>query len=126
MKKRTRLLLAAVAAAMVMAGCSTGGPSGIDNISTDNQEKVMNQDVQNNKRQNNPQEAEISENEAFQIALADAKLTADELTHSKVRLDYDDGVLEYEVDLRVGYQEYDYDIDANTGDIRSKDVDIDD
>ena len=112
MKKKTRLLLAVLATTMVMAGCSRG-------------------DVPNAYRaaddiQINQQDPAISQDEALQIALADAGLSEDALTHSKVRLDYDDGVLEYEVDLRAGYHEYDYDIDANAGSIRSKDVEISD
>ena len=38
-------------------------------------------------------------------------------------VDYDDGVMEYEVEFYAGNKEYDYDIDAMTGAIRSMDQD---
>ena len=67
----------------------------------------------------------ISEEEAKAIALKDAGLT-EEVSGIRVKLETDDGVQEYEVDFYAGYKEYDYDIDAQTGEIRSKDMDIDD
>ena len=70
--------------------------------------------------------AELSEDEAKNIALADAGVAENEVANIRVRLGMDDGVQEYEVDFYVGNQEYDYDIDASTGGIRSKDMEIED
>ena len=39
-------------------------------------------------------------------------------------MDWDDGRMEYEVEFWSGTTEYDYDIDALTGEIRSYDRDI--
>lgn len=68
----------------------------------------------------------ISEEEAKKIALSDAGVEENDVTQMRVTLGVDDGVEEYEVDFYVGNQEYDYDIEAATGTIRSKDMDIDD
>lgn len=68
----------------------------------------------------------ISEEEAKAIALKDAGLTEEEVSSIRVKMETDDGVQEYEVDFYAGDKEYDYDIDAQTGEIRSKDMDIDD
>ena len=68
----------------------------------------------------------ISKDEAKSIALDHAGLSENDITRLRVDLDYDDGVPEYEVDFRYGGYEYDYDIHAETGKIRSWDKDWDD
>lgn len=73
-----------------------------------------------------PADSKISEEKAKSIALNHAGLKESEVKFLHVELDYDDGVLRYEVDFRQGNYEYDYDIDANTGKILSYDKDIDD
>lgn len=115
MKKRTRLALIIAATAMVMAGCS-GNKNAASGEQSNNQQESTTQQS----------EAKISEEEALQIALDNAKVAKEDVTNHRVKKEYDDGVLEYEVDFYVGNQEYDYDIDANTGAIRSKDTDIED
>ena len=71
------------------------------------------------------QDTVISEDDAKAIALKDAGLTEEEVTGIRVKLETDHGVRKYEVDFYAGDKEYDYDIDAQTGEIRSKDMDID-
>ena len=70
--------------------------------------------------------AAITEAEAKQIALDHAGVSESETERMRVKLDYDDGVQEYEVNFYVGNREYDYDINAATGEIRSHDSEIDD
>lgn len=65
----------------------------------------------------------ISEEQAQKIALEHAKLTADQVTGLHVSYDVDDGVPEYEVEFRYDGWEYEYDIHAETGEIRSYDRD---
>lgn len=72
------------------------------------------------------QSDKISEKKAKEIALQHAQLSESQVTALFVELDYDDGVLRYEVDFRSGGYEYDYDIDAATGTIMSYDKDFDD
>lgn len=77
---------------------------------------------------NTPQPTDVSgrltEEEAKQIALTHASVSESDTQRLRVRLDYDDGVQEYEVTFYVGNREYDYDIDAQTGTIRSFDSEI--
>ena len=79
---------------------------------------------------NTPQPTDVSgritEADAKQIALDHAGISESETDRLRVKLDYDDGVQEYEVTFYVGNREYDYDIDAATGTIRSFDSEIDD
>jgi len=64
--------------------------------------------------------AAITEAKAKEIALAKAPVGA---TVVKCELDWDDGVLVYELELRYGFTEYDCEVDAATGTILSWDVD---
>ena len=75
----------------------------------------------------NPTEPQrLTKEEAISIALADAGLGQDQVTGLRVEFDYDGGVPEYEVDFRHGGYEYDYEIHAETGAIRSRDKDRED
>ena len=66
----------------------------------------------------------ITEDQAREIALADAGLTAEEVTFLKTQLDRDDGRLVYDVEFYTAdYTEYDYEIDAADGTVLSSDFD---
>lgn len=65
----------------------------------------------------------ITAEEAQSIALKHAGLTADQVTGLRAEYDMDDGVPEYEVEFRQGNWEYEYEIHAQTGEIRSYDRD---
>ena len=67
----------------------------------------------------------IAQTDAENIALADAGLTADTLSGSYTRLEYDDGRAVYDVEFWTADKEYDYEIDAVTGEILSMDYDAD-
>lgn len=68
-------------------------------------------------------EGYISEEEAKNIALAHAKLTKAGIMGLRVMLERDDGRMVYEVEFYFVDSEYDYDIDAVTGEIISFDRD---
>ncbi len=66
----------------------------------------------------------IGRAKAKEIALEDAGLANSGVTFIRVDMDRDDGRWVYEVEFYYGSKEYDYDIDAITGDIRSRDYDV--
>ena len=66
----------------------------------------------------------ISEAKAKQIALQHAGVEEKDASFARIAIDYDDGLQEYDVKFYVGNEEYDYDIDARTGEIRSMDREI--
>ncbi len=68
----------------------------------------------------------ITLEQAKKVALDDAKLTAADVTFIKAKLDYDDGRAVYDIEFYSGAKEYDYEIDAATGRILEKDIDIND
>ncbi|WP_162610620.1 PepSY domain-containing protein [Blautia sp. An249] len=78
------------------------------------------------KIRNIQKEAELTEEKALETARKDADLKEKEIDKSRVKLDYDDGQLYYEVEFYAGEKEYDYEIDAKTGKILSKDFEIED
>ena len=65
----------------------------------------------------------ITLDEAKAIALKDAGFSESQVTIVRAHQDYDDGRLEYEVEFYKDNVEYDYDIDAATGRIISRDYD---
>ena len=70
------------------------------------------------------QAAAVTEEQAREAALSHAGLTADQVTFVRSELDRDDGRLMYDVEFYTSdYKEYDYEIDAATGEILSYDYD---
>ena len=65
----------------------------------------------------------ITPQQAQDIALEQAGVTADEVTGLHTVMDIDNGRQEYDVEFRVGHLEYEYEIDAVTGQILSFDKD---
>ncbi len=63
---------------------------------------------------------------AKDIALAHAGVTTQEITEYDAEFDYEDGKMVYEIEFNVGNVEYDYDIDAKTGEIVKSFNEIDD
>lgn len=66
----------------------------------------------------------VTEEQARETAMSHAGLTADQVTFVRSELDRDDGRLMYDVEFYTSdYKEYDYEIDAATGEILSYDYD---
>ena len=128
MKKRTLLLTTLAVFTITFAGCGSAPPNStakIPNNTSGNQMEAASPTGNNNASQTNS-ESNISEDEAKAIALSDAGVTEDKLTNIRITQDLDDGVSVYDVEFYIGNQEYDYEIDASNGTIRSQDTDIED
>ena len=63
----------------------------------------------------------IGEEKAKSIALAHAGVKESDTAYIVCKLDYDDGIAEYDVEFYVGNMEYDVEINAKTGDVLSYD-----
>lgn len=72
-----------------------------------------------------PSDKYIGIDNAKAIALKHAGLTEAEIQFSKAKLENDDGRSEYEVEFYFGNTEYDYSIDASTGEILEFNSEID-
>ena len=90
--------------------------SNFDNVGTEN--------VQGNN--DNASRVEITEEEAKDIVLKDAQVEATNVKKIRIERDRDDGRLIYDIDFYAGNKEYDYEIDLYTGEILSRDLDIED
>ncbi len=74
-----------------------------------------------------PKAAEyIGEDKALELALADAGVKAQDALVLKSALDWDDGKAVYEVEFCAADTEYDYELDALTGAVVKKELDLPD
>lgn len=89
---------------------------------TANQAQPSTQSAAANQAQSGSQTAGIGLEAAKEIALADAGLTAADVTFTKERYEREDFVYVYEIDFYTSTQEYDYEINADTGEIYSRSV----
>lgn len=147
MKRKALIFAALTIFTFILAGCqqapeatdNTTQQESIGNTGQQNQMQAtapsgnqisgtQNPGTQNNDPQNagtqNSAEGEISESRAKEIALTDAGVTEADVLAILVKRDFDDGRSVYDVDFYVQNQEFDYEIDAVTGTIISRDFDI--
>ena len=69
---------------------------------------------------------ELTEDQAFAIALEHAGLTKEQVSYLNAHLDRDDGRWVYEIEFREGRTEYEYAVNASSGKIVDYDKDWDD
>ncbi len=69
--------------------------------------------------------ADIGKDKAIELALEAFGLNANDVKLVKAKKDYEDGRLVYEIEFREGYEkEYSCDVDAETGAVYDKEIDI--
>lgn len=127
-----KLTMTAVAAAAGFALVACGGQDNApaqneqSNQQTNEQSQPQNQNQDQTQDQSQDQSSAetLSQDEAEQIALDDAGVTREDVTQwDRSELDQDDGVQMWEIEFDVNQSEYEYDIDAVSGDILQKDFD---
>ena len=70
-------------------------------------------------------EGSLNEEEAKQIALSDAGVSEDDIAFIRIEKDRDDGIAVYDVEFMTNdFSEYDYEINAENGEIRAMDQDM--
>lgn len=144
MKKRMLAASTILAAAILMGGCGQNEGAKTQQESTGQvmeakapktqKENTSNDDASENavakentttvKEENST--SQLTEEEAKSIAFQDAGVEEANVTGIRIHQEYDDGREKYEIDFYVDNREYDYDIDSNTGEILSKDSEIED
>lgn len=144
MKKRMLAASTILAAAILMGGCgqnegaktqqeSTGQmmeaeapKTQKENTSKDDasENAVAKENTTTVKEENST--SKLTEEEAKSIAFQDAGVEEANVTGIRIHQEYDDGREKYEIDFYIDNREYDYDIDSNTGEILSKDSEIED
>lgn len=125
MKKRTLLLTTlTVLALAAMGGCGPASDGKTVTVPKQNSENQMEAASPSGTTTQTGSDNGITEEEAKAIALSDAGVTEADLTNIRITQDVDDGVSVYDVEFYVGNKEYDYEIQAADGTIRSQDADI--
>lgn len=89
--------------------------------------QIPNGNTTNNNSNNNTTNSSnnIGKEKAEQIALEHAGLTKEQVTYIQSELDKEHGRWEYQVEFRYNYNEYEYDINATTGEIMNHSVERD-
>ena len=83
--------------------------------------------IGNSKKEVKAAAGKITELQAKSIALKDAGLRENEVTITKCRKEFDDGIEKFEVEFRTAdFMEYDYDINAADGTILERNAEFDD
>lgn len=65
----------------------------------------------------------VTKKQALEIALKDAGYEMEDTLYTKVKKDQDDGMEVYDVEFRVGFVEYNYEIEVASGQIIDFDID---
>ena len=90
--------------------------------STQKDEKKNNENTQKESTQTDSSNL-ISLETAKNKALSNAGVSASKCTFTKAKLEIDDGIKVYDIEFNTSDKEYEYEIDAKTGEILSKDID---
>lgn len=86
--------------------------------------QTTDKNTQDGTSDNSTAAGKITKARAKELALAHAGVSASKATFVEAKLDYEDGVQVYEIEFYSGSTEYDYEINAETGEILSFDKDI--
>lgn len=116
--KITISVICIVAVFSVLA-IGTAISANIIKTSTETKNKV---EATNNTEAVNNTEFAQNMDTAKSIAISDAGLTDAEVTFTKEKLDYEDGIAVYELEFYSSANRYEYEINAETGEIISKEL----
>ena len=121
--KRKLLTMSALALVCgVSVACSNNNTN--TNLNTTANTNVTQESTTSQNNTNNNTSNKITEEKAKEIALNHANLSQNDVTFIRSNIDYDDRFTAYNVEFYSNNQEYDYKIDANSGDIIEYDLDV--
>lgn len=123
MKNRIFVTLFALSLIVMLVGC--GNKSDKNNMNSIREyasENMLNNDLNNNANSTN---TKISREQAKKIALDEAGVIESDIHDFEIELDKDFGVLVYEIEFNVGGTEYQYEVNADSGKISKREMDLD-
>ena len=91
--------------------------------STKKEETTKNENTQKESTKTTDSSNLISLETAKSKALSNAGVSASKCTFTKAKLDTDDGIKVYDIEFKTSDKKYEYEINAKTGEIHSKDID---
>ena len=125
MKKTITAILALTLSAALFTGCTAAAMNAGDNTASGVAPAGSpTSSVSAGIAGNAGSETYIVQSDAESIALTDAGLASDTVKSLRSRLEYDDGVAIYDVEFWTDTDEYDYEIDAVSGEILAVDRDV--
>ena len=105
------LILAMVSISMLLVACTN----------SNSQTPPPTNDIPTNPWPSNVAHTEITVDEAKAIALQHANLTVDQVSFVRTEREFDDGIEKFDIEFYVNDKEYDYEINASTGEIMAYD-----
>lgn len=108
------LILAMVSTNMLLAACTN----------SNSQAPSPTNDTQANPAPSNVANTEITVDEAKTIALQHANLTGDQVSFVRTEREFDNGIEKFDIEFYMNDKEYDYEINATTGEIMAYDYDV--
>lgn len=134
MKKRNLFLGMLLAIGLTVAGCGANSDPDVTRVEQNRTlaeaSEGMQADAPKTEEENNvlvtdgADDEEVAVDKAKEIAFSDAGIKESDVKGVRVEKDFDDGRHQYDIDFYAGNKEYDYEIDAYSGDILNKDYDI--
>lgn len=107
------------------AGQSGGQNQGQQSSQNQGQQNSQNQGQQGSQSAGaQPSTGQITLDTAKAAALADAGVSASEAVFTKAKLDRDDGIAVYEIEFYTTAGEYEYELDAATGAVLDRDIEM--
>jgi len=122
MKRKLLTMSALALVCCASVACSSNNTNA--NLNTTANTNVTQESTTSQSNINNNTSNKITEEKAKEIALNHANLSQNDVTFIRSNIDYDDGFTAYDVEFYSNNQEYDYKIDANSGDIIEYDLDV--
>ena len=124
MKKKLIAILAAATMVFAFVGCGSSQEEATEETTTAVEETTTEAPMETaTEAATEAATEDIGVDKATEIALADAGLSEGDVTFTKQAPDIDDGVSIYEIEFTSGETKYEYDIEAATGKIFSRDTD---
>lgn len=130
--KKLFALLVAVLMMFAFAGCGGNqeeapapeeATEAVEEQVEDQVEEAVEEQTEKAAEQAEEVQEDIGVEMAKEIALSDAGFAAGDVEFTKAQQDIDDGLKIYEVEFVQGETKYEYDIDAQTGEIVDRDTD---
>ena len=123
MKKKLIAILAAATMVFAFVGCGSSQEEATEETTAAVEETTEAPTEAATETATEAATEDIGVDKATEIALADAGLSEGDVTFTKQAPDIDDGVSIYEIEFTSGETKYEYDIEAATGKIFSRDTD---
>ena len=117
--RKNKIIAVVAVLSLFLVGCDTTGNINNNGSSVGNTTQQDNNSATQNNTSNS---GLISEEKAKEIALKHAGLTMDKVRFNYIKQEVDDGREEYNMEFVSNNKEYDYEINAKTGEIISYDV----